>query len=76
MSSPTVEDSDFPELVIDEKESELHRLDSLSLLLYTFLLTLTVLTVWMFKHHRIRYLHETGLAICYGLVIGEVLHIY
>ena len=27
-----------PELSIDEKETELHRLDSLSLLLYTFLL--------------------------------------
>ncbi len=66
-----VEDAIPPELRIDEKESELHRLDSLSLLLYTFLLTLTVLTVWLFKHRRIRYLHETGLAVLYGLVIGE-----
>ena len=41
-----------PEIVIDEKEIQLHRLDSLSLLLYTFLLTLTVLTVWLFKHRR------------------------
>ena len=60
-----------PEVRVDEKESELHRLDSLSLLLYTFLLTLTVLTIWLFKHRRIRYLHETGLAIFYGLVVGE-----
>ena len=59
-----------PELRIDEKESELHRLDSLSLLIYCFLLTLTVLSIWLLKHRRFRYLHETGLAIIYGLVIG------
>ena len=57
---------------IDEKEAKTHRLDSLILLLYTFLLTLTVLTIWLFKHRRIRYLHETGLALVYGLVIGAV----
>ena len=61
------------ELKIDEKEGELHRLDSLSLLLYTLLLTMTVLTVWLFKHRRIRYLHETGLAIIYGLLVGAVI---
>ena len=53
---------DLPtEVRLDEKEFTLHKLDSLSLLLYTFLLTLTVLTIWMFKHRRIRYLHETGM---------------
>ena len=49
------EDNVTPELRVDEKEGEQHRLDSLSLLLYTFLLTLTVLTIWLFKHRRIRY---------------------
>ena len=58
---------DLPtEVRLDEKEFTLHKLDSLSLLLYTFLLTLTVLTIWLFKHRRIRYLHETGLALFYG----------
>ena len=70
----SIRDSDEipPELKIDEKESQLHRLDSLSLLLYTFLLTVTVLTIWMFKHRRVRYLHETGLAIIYGFIIGKI----
>lgn len=61
-----------PEARVDEKESRLHQLDSLSLLLYTTLLTVTVLTIWLFKHKRIRYLHETGLALFYGLAIGAI----
>ena len=39
-----------PDVSYDEKKSVLHKLDSLSLLLYTFLLTLTVVTIWLFKH--------------------------
>ena len=67
------EDLLTPEMNIDKKESMLHRLDSLSLLIYCFLLTLTVLSIWLLKHRRFRYLHETGLAIIYGLVIGTKL---
>ena len=39
-----------PDVSYDEKKMVLHKLDSLSLLLYTFLLTLTVVTIWLFKH--------------------------
>ena len=56
-----VQDGEIPpEVLVDEKEFALHKLDSLSLLIYCFLLTLTVLTIWLFKQRRIRYLHETG----------------
>lgn len=54
------------DIELDAKANLMHRLDSLNLLLYTFLLTLTVLTIWLFKHHRVSWLHETGLAVIYG----------
>ena len=62
-----------PELRVEEKVEEIHRLDSLILLMFTCLLSLTVVTIWLFKHRRIRYLHETGLALVYGLVIGAII---
>lgn len=54
------------DIELDAKANQMHRIDSLNLLLYTFLLTLTVLTIWLFKHHRVSWLHETGLAVIYG----------
>lgn len=54
------------DIALDAKATLNHRLDSLNLLLYMCLLTLTVLTIWLFKHHRVSWLHETGLAVIYG----------
>jgi len=61
--------SSSADVELDEKAKANHRLDSLNILLYTILLSLTVLTIWSFKHRRIRFLHETGLAVIYGKLI-------
>lgn len=51
---------------MDAKATLTHRIDSLNLLLYTGLLALTILTIWLFKHRRVSWLNETGLAVIYG----------
>ncbi|XP_031627065.1 sodium/hydrogen exchanger 6 isoform X3 [Contarinia nasturtii] len=61
------------DIELDAKATLLHRIDSFNLLVYTFLLTLTILTIWLFKHHRVSWLHETGLAIIYGLFVGALI---
>ncbi|XP_048489436.1 sodium/hydrogen exchanger 6 isoform X3 [Plutella xylostella] len=61
------------DIALDAKATLLHRIDSLNLLIYTCLLTLTVLTIWVFKHRRVAWLHETGLAVIYGLIVGCII---
>lgn len=59
-------DNDIIEFGQDLRKNHDHIVDSMNLLIFTFLLILVVLTIWLFKHKRFPYIHETGLAIIYG----------
>ncbi|XP_060666401.1 sodium/hydrogen exchanger 6 isoform X1 [Drosophila nasuta] len=61
------------DITLDAKAAYNHRMQSLDLLIFVGLLSLTVLTIWLFKHHRVSWLHETGLAVIYGLIVGAIL---
>ncbi|XP_064456672.1 sodium/hydrogen exchanger 7-like isoform X2 [Ornithodoros turicata] len=61
------------DIKMDEKARLLHRVDTVNILVYTFLLILTVCIIWLFKRRRARFLHETGLAIIFGLLVGSII---
>ena len=43
-----------------------HIMDSTQMLIFTCLLILVILTIWLLKQKNITYVHETGLALVYG----------
>ncbi len=52
----------------EQLTTDLHQIDSLNLLIFTTLLVIVVLTIWIFKRRNFRYLHETCLALVYGKI--------
>ena len=63
------------DVAVDENNNLNHMVDTLDLLLYTCLLILTIVTVWLFKQKRFRFLHESGLAVIYGLIVGLIVRL-
>ncbi|XP_015762942.1 PREDICTED: sodium/hydrogen exchanger 7-like isoform X1 [Acropora digitifera] len=66
----TLDDGTTQEKAAAEKENKYHLIDTAFLLVMMFLLIITVLTVWLFKVKRFRFLHETGVCMIYGMVVG------
>uniref|UniRef100_A0A8C8APW9 Sodium/hydrogen exchanger n=1 Tax=Otus sunia TaxID=257818 RepID=A0A8C8APW9_9STRI len=58
---------------ISVKDDQFYHQGAVELLVFNFLLILTILTIWLFKNHRFRFLHETGGAMLYGLVMGLII---
>ena len=57
----------------DLAKTKTHLVDSLDLLIYLLLLFLTILTLWVVKRKRVMFLHESGLSVLIGLVVGAIL---
>lgn len=56
-----------------EDSEKRHVVDTLNLLIFICLLILTILTVWLLKKVKLRFVHETGLSIVYGLIVGAII---
>lgn len=51
---------------------EMHAAESENMLTFIALLMLTIITTFAFRFRSLRFVHESGLAIVYGLIIGAI----
>lgn len=64
----------------EENEGDSHtraekRVISMTYIVILVLLILNVCTIWIFKHKRMRYLHESGLSLIYGVIAGFIIKV-
>ncbi|WKY15105.1 hypothetical protein Q1695_000539 [Nippostrongylus brasiliensis] len=76
MTTANTSKSTHLEMAAQRRAENLHRLDSIILLTYITVLIVIVLTSWLFKHYRFKFVHETGLTLLYGLLIGFVIRYF
>eukprot|EP01135_Chromosphaera_perkinsii_P007129 Nk52_evm3s710 gene=Nk52_evmTU3s710 len=63
------------EVIAEKEQEEQHVADSVAVFVLMVLLILTIITVWIFKTKRLRFIHESGLSIMYGVVFGMVIRL-
>ncbi|XP_031575309.1 sodium/hydrogen exchanger 9-like [Actinia tenebrosa] len=69
----TVHGIETPTTLEGRKEDEMehsHNTDSLSMMILITLLIVDVLIIWLFKIRRLQFIHETGVAMIIGVVVG------
>lgn len=64
------------DVFVDQKARQKHSIDTLNLLAYSSLLIIVLLTSWFFKKRGRLYIHETGIAIIYGMIMGATLRYF
>jgi sodium/hydrogen exchanger-like protein 6/7 len=68
-----IDENDLIEFGQDLRKAHDHEVDTANLLIFTFLLIIVIITIWIFKHKRVPYVHETGLAVIYGIIFGIII---
>lgn len=65
-----------PTTLEGRKEDEMehsHNTDSLSMMILITLLIVDVLILWLFKIRRLQFIHETGVAMIIGVIVGSII---